>query len=178
MYKLTNSLNAILKTSQQRLLLDKIKPFIPVREQALFDHLASRTSSSLAINSNSETNDFKREIRRSSKPTVKLNKIDSDSDRDIGPKKYSFDIPKGLREVEMRKNRNENFGFTFSGYKIIVVDSVEPNSIADRAGLYPNDIILSVNNFNIENAGFRSLLNALSNAQKNLILEVSFLPNF
>jgi hypothetical protein len=53
MYKLASSLNDVLRTPQQRLILGQIKPFIPLRQQALFDHLTTKSSSSLIINPNS-----------------------------------------------------------------------------------------------------------------------------
>jgi hypothetical protein len=49
MSKLTGNLNELLKTSQQRVILGQIKPFIPQRQQAMFDNLTSRTSSSVVI---------------------------------------------------------------------------------------------------------------------------------
>jgi hypothetical protein len=50
MYKLTNSLNELLKTPQHRVILTQIKSFIPLRQQALFEHLTTKASSSLVVN--------------------------------------------------------------------------------------------------------------------------------
>ena len=50
MYKLTDNLNKILRSLQQRVLLERIKPFIPIRQQALFEHLTSQISSSINLN--------------------------------------------------------------------------------------------------------------------------------
>jgi S1-C subfamily serine protease len=75
----------------------------------------------------------------------------------------------------MRKDKSSNFGFTFSVYDKIVVDSVEPGSVADMAGLYADDVILSVNNMRVEDGNLNYLVEALKRPRKNLVLEVFFL---
>lgn len=50
MYKLTSKLNSVLKTPQHRILLNEIKQFIPSKQQALFENLTSKSSSSLIMN--------------------------------------------------------------------------------------------------------------------------------
>lgn len=53
MSRLANSLNSVLVTPHQRTLLNDIKPFIPVKQQALFDHLTSLHNSSMIFNKTS-----------------------------------------------------------------------------------------------------------------------------
>lgn len=52
MNRLATSLNNVLVTSQQRTLLQEIKPFIPIKQQSLFDHLTSLHNSSTVFNNN------------------------------------------------------------------------------------------------------------------------------
>jgi S1-C subfamily serine protease len=81
-------------------------------------------------------------------------------------------------EITMRKDKNDNFGFTFSVYgTTIVVDSVEPGSVADMAGLHADDVVLSVNNMRVEDSNLNYLVDALKRPRKNLILEVPYFIN-
>lgn len=50
MARLASSLNSVLVTPQQRALLNDIKPFIPLKQQPLFDHLTSLHNSSTIFN--------------------------------------------------------------------------------------------------------------------------------
>lgn len=54
MNRLASSLNRVLVTPQQRLLLNEIKPFIPSKQQTLFDNLTSLHNSSTVFNKQSE----------------------------------------------------------------------------------------------------------------------------
>ena len=50
MNRLASSLNSVLVTPQQRALLTDIRPFIPAKQQSLFDHLTSLHNSSMVFN--------------------------------------------------------------------------------------------------------------------------------
>lgn len=56
MNRLASSLNSVLVTPQQRTLLQEIKPFIPIKQQSLFDHLTSLHNSSTVFNNNNNNN--------------------------------------------------------------------------------------------------------------------------
>lgn len=70
----------------------------------------------------------------------------------------------------MKKNKNENFGFAYKVSDKIIIDSVEPGSIAEAAGLYANDIILNVNGLKAEGGNLDYCIDALK--KNSLILEV------
>lgn len=56
-FKLTNNLNQVLKTPDQKLLLTEIRPFIPQNQQTLFENLTGfKTSSFVSLNTSSKSN--------------------------------------------------------------------------------------------------------------------------
>lgn len=74
----------------------------------------------------------------------------------------------------VKRGKNENFGFKLKGGKPVIVDSVDPNSPAELSGIYPNDVILSVNDMDAEDKSQRFLVEYLQNVGINPILEVCF----
>lgn len=71
----------------------------------------------------------------------------------------------------------DHYGFTLKGSKPVLVDYVIPNSIAQKAGLLSNDVILSINGVNVEGKNHHDVDDMLNNCESNPILEVIFLPH-
>lgn len=78
-----------------------------------------------------------------------------------------------------KTNRNEELGFSIARIKDLkehVINDVVPGSLADRAGLRPNDCLLEVNGENVENKSHLetvkkiSELKQLNNVDINLLV--------
>lgn len=72
----------------------------------------------------------------------------------------------------IKRDPKEQYGFTLKGNKPVLVDSVDPDSLADKAGLRPNDVILSINGVNVEAKNHRDVVDMMNNCETNPILEV------
>lgn len=201
MNRLAASLNSVLVTSQQRSLLEEIKPFIPVKQQPLFDHLTSLHNSSTVFSKPNEIQQQQQQLLQQQTPPISItiqesintpkqsppilitNKKDSiamiltegEKLRNSQPR-LSFKIAPladpGKRRLLIKRDAKEQYGFTLKGNKPALVDSVDPNSLAQKAGLRHNDVILSINGLNVEMKNHRDVIEMMNNCETNPIIEV------
>lgn len=177
MYRLASSLNSVLVTPPQRTLLNEIKPFIPTKQQALFENLTSLHNSSTVFGPKTSlaqpaVNDQQQVDNNYTTIINKITPYIQEQTRKQSAYEPNKIGPLGKRRVILKKNLNENYGFALKGSKPVIVDSVNQTSIASAAGLMPNDVILSINGVNVEDKTHRQLVELLSLAETSSVLEV------
>lgn len=206
-YKLSNNLNSLLKTPQQRQLINEIKPFIPLKHQVLFESLTTTLSYAqqpmisppqFDLNNASELKEALSIFDTSNqqkKSNLKFNEsvnvyspIESSRQAKstqtmVNPNRKSMRqqpavAPFGKRRVLVKRNSNESFGFKLRGHKPVSVEHVDLNSPAHIAGIYPNDVILSVNDMDVENKTHHYLYDLLQTVGASTVIEVMQKPEY
>lgn len=57
----------------------------------------------------------------------------------------------------------------------MIVESVDYNSIAQKAGLQASDVVMSINGVNVENKNHLDVIDMLNNCELNPIIEVKII---
>jgi hypothetical protein len=74
--------------------------------------------------------------------------------------------------VKLNRDKGQSYGFVLRGSKPTVVDTVEPGSPADLAGIHVNDAILAINDIDVEQKSHKYLVEFLESAGTTPVLDV------
>ncbi|XP_047505600.1 rhophilin-2 isoform X1 [Pieris napi] len=87
------------------------------------------------------------------------------------PKEYKRDLRRAASEYDM--NEEEGFGFTVRGGAPVVIAAVEPNSLADMAGMREGDFIISIGDTDVKWSSHEAVVALIQRAGRTLTLRLA-----
>ncbi|MGH0117005.1 UNVERIFIED_CONTAM: hypothetical protein FKN15_024950 [Acipenser sinensis] len=186
---LAYALPMILTEDLHHQLIDSIRIFIPKKHRPRFDEVVSQSLINRICHGKSFTEHSQSRLRRSRSEDHHERLLVSTRASSVPRSGEENAAGKGLRKTAslvtgssgVSGNRrmvrvykgNKSFGFTLRGHAPVWIDSVIPDSPAERAGLKPRDRILFLNGLDMRNCSHEKVVSMLqgSGAMPTLVVE-------
>ncbi|XP_078692751.1 delphilin-like isoform X1 [Branchiostoma floridae x Branchiostoma belcheri] len=166
----------LLTESTHRKLLSDIRIFVPQRHRGRFDYLVSQDMLTLR-------REVIRELEqrgRDNKPSWDSSTVSSRGSSRTSSRKSILPSPQKERKLSWKtravviEKGQASFGFVLRGHSPVYIESIEPGSASDRAGLKVGDHLLKLNGLDVSSATHKKVITLLqgSGSKPTLVVGV------